>query len=755
VKEVEKIALAALLHDIGKFRQRCGYKDLDDWEMSFAKCDKQKCSYLHAAHTARAIKEMGLDRIDGLVELAASHHKDYLENEEAIMQQADRLASALDRKISLEELKKDDFIEVALQTPFSFVYLDTKPPVSYYPLQKLEGDIELREEKRCNRREKYQKLYEEFIDQANSLDLTFSSFNDFLKLQSLLETYTTFIPASSYKTYPDVSLFDHSLATSAIATAIYKGDGENFSLIQGDFTSIQNFIFSKFGESNKYLAKILRARSLFVNIATDLIGLRIVKELGLAPSSIVLSAGGKFTILAHKLNKKELKKLDEIKNWVNENFTKVNYLQTKFVIKSSDFTKESFELGKFAKEFKKLAHVFEREKLRFEPSKDVFEEYIVEAKNGICKICGIVPCENEGDEICRYCKQFKEIGEKLPKAKYINFSLDDLFSISLDEKPLKDVSYSFEQFPLKRIANIVPKFKKEDIANPKYESIKEETQIRPGAIKTFYHIANDGLEIDENGEIVGKNYLAILKADIDNLGELFIRGFNHDGKNEATFSRVLYLSRMIDYFFTTILMDYIKDKNVYTVFAGGDDLFLIGHYKDIIQTYAWIIGKFKNYTKNKDFHLSAGIHLTRPNVPLNLMAEFAENDLDEAKKMEGKDALTIFDVTVKNDEFEGLLQLIDFFENMYQNLKELGSGKSFMYKFYTFIDMQKHLKENILRNARWKYLLRYLIYKNFEKKSGRAKAELIHQIERLSVLIEKMDEKLVIPLNLYLYSIRK
>ncbi len=745
MREIDKLALAAFLHDIGKFRQRTGVDDLSDYELGFL----NKYSYVHAGHTAKALSELGLDE---LVELAASHHKTGLSGDELIIQKADRLASKLDRKESLEELKKDDFIKVAIETPFSFVYLTTPPKKHYYPVQKFEGKIEISENKKVNSEEKYKKLYEEFVEEFKKLNLKFETIEDFLKIKSIYEKYTTFIPASSYKTYPDVSLYDHSLSTAAIAVAIKKGDGENFSLIQGDFTSIQNFIFSKFGESNKFLAKILRAKSLFVNISTELIALKIVRELNLSVFNIVMNAGGKFTILSHKLTREDESKLENIKKWVNEEFENINYLQTKFIIKSRDFDKDKFKLGEFSKVFKDLAYGFEEEKLLFKPQKNVFDNYIEEAKKGICEICGIVPLEDEKEKICKFCKKFKNLGENLPKAKYISFNLDDLLSIEINGKGA--IKFYLDNYPLKRVANYVPVFGDKDDLR-KYESIKDkEIEFKKGAIKSFYHIAQDGLKI-ENNELTGKNYLAILKADIDNLGEIFIRGF----RKESTFSRILYLSRMIDYFFTNELMDFIKDKSIYTVFAGGDDLFLIGHYEDIVKTYEWIIENFKSYTKNRDFHLSSAIHLTRPNIPLNLMSEFAEEDLEKAKEVDGKDAVTIFGISLKNEEFLEILELKEFFEELFNDLNKLDAGVGALYKIYEFIDMQEHLNENILVNARWKYLLRYMIEKNFEIKKNDDKAEIKKRVKEkffeISKLIEEKGEKLKIPLNLFLYSIRK
>ena len=154
--------------------------------------------------------------------------------------------------------------------------------------------------------------------------------------------------------------------------------------------------------------------------------------------------------------------------------------------------------------------------------KDVVD-YIEKAKNGVCKICGITPLKD--GEICKFCLKFKELGEKLPKAKYINFNLDDLLSIKLDTKPNKDISLSFDSYPLKRVANYVPKFSEGEIKKSKYELLDDKNEaVSERGIKTFYHIAVDGLK-EDGDKFYGRKYLAILKADIDNLGQIFINGF--------------------------------------------------------------------------------------------------------------------------------------------------------------------------------------------------------------------------------------
>jgi CRISPR-associated protein Csm1 len=753
MKEIDKIALAAFLHDIGKFRQRAGKKVSDELKSQYCPHFKSKYSRIHAAHTAEAIDEMklNLDRktLQKLISLSASHHLDNIDKDEKIIQTADRYASKLDRK-DLEE--NGNFIKTNLMTPFSYVELDKKPFESYYSVQKLENTIKLTDKKESNSKEEYLNLYNEFIKEVQKHKFTFKSMQDFLIIKSIFEKYTTFIPSSTYFSYPDVSLFDHSLATAAIAVAIKNGNEEKFSLIQGDFTAIQSFIFSKMGESNKSIAKILRAKSLFVNVLTEIVALSIVKELNLSVFNIVMNAGGKFTILSHKLTVEDLKKIETVKQKANELFSNINYLQTKFIIGHIDFSKDKFKLGEFKKVFKEMALKFEEEKLKFVVPFNVFEGYIESLKSGKCEICGINPVSS--NNICKYCNKFKEIGEKLVKANYIKIDLDNWFDgFELTFKKPEGLYFGLNEDPVKRVANYVPRFdENEDIE--KYKKLldnKFDEEIKKDKIKTFYHIAVDGVKKEKDGYI-GRKYLAVLKADVDNLGKIFIDGF----KEESTFSRTLYLSRMLDYFFTDELTGFINGKNIYTVFAGGDDLFLIGHYEDIIKTYEWIIKRFRDYTRNVNFHLSASIRLFNANVPVNLIAELAEEELEIAKGS-GKDSVSIFDVVYKNSEFEELVsnktKQYENILNLVKSIKDNESGVTFLYKMYEFIQMYEKLEnsndlEIVLKNVNWKALFRYLVSKNFDD-------FLKEKVAVLGKDIEKMGKKMVLPLNLVLYSRRK
>ncbi len=112
-----------------------------------------------------------------------------------------------------------------------------------------------------------------------------------------------------------------------------------------------------------------------------------------------------------------------------------------------------------------------------------------------------------------------------------------------------------------------------------------------GDMKTFEEIANESIVPDKDGQAQGKNFLAVLKADVDNLGMIFSYGLsNTNNKQQHYFSisRMVALSRQLDLFFTARLQHIIRKQysNTYTVYAGGDDLLLTGPWFEMLKAKA-------------------------------------------------------------------------------------------------------------------------------------------------------------------------
>ena len=103
-----------------------------------------------------------------------------------------------------------------------------------------------------------------------------------------------------------------------------------------------------------------------------------------------------------------------------------------------------------------------------------------------------------------------------------------------------------------------------------------------------------GAKREEGQDIIGVDYLGLLKGDVDFLGQIFSRGL---GENLSV-SRYATLSRMLDLFFSGYLNTLTKEeyRNTYTVYAGGDDFFLISDWQNALHLAERLERDFRAYT---------------------------------------------------------------------------------------------------------------------------------------------------------------
>ena len=123
-----------------------------------------------------------------------------------------------------------------------------------------------------------------------------------------------------------------------------------------------------------------------------------------------------------------------------------------------------------------------------------------------------------------------------------------------------------------------------------------------------YTIGKTFEEIAKNAE--GIERLGILRADVDNLGQTFVGGFcNEVNQNRyVTLSRTATLSRQLSLFFKLYINKILKEpeysltgkqlnkRNATIVYSGGDDLFIVGAWNEIIELAIDIRKKFAQYT---------------------------------------------------------------------------------------------------------------------------------------------------------------
>lgn len=348
----EKIYLAALLHDIGKFYQRADKKLLKDYtkdhleRMKSLICPENEYGgfgYQHAWWTYKFlednkgifdnIKENGEQVFkvavneetdqDNLVNLAIYHHRPHGDSDlQKIIQLADWWSSGMERTQKNMEEEKDEksgwfkYKKVRLKNILSLI--NDGKEVATFPLSPLnisrkvfdkEEKDHLKSRDNAEISEDYHSLWQDFENQLKSLP-TDSVKGFFESILLLLQKYTWCMPAST-NDLAHISLYEHLKTTAAIALALYdfkedsncsfddlKDNKEVLPLLLScwDVSGIQKFIYNV---SGKKAAVSLKGRSFYLQLLVETVKQKVLDHPDIKgyTGQVVYSSGGKMFIL--------------------------------------------------------------------------------------------------------------------------------------------------------------------------------------------------------------------------------------------------------------------------------------------------------------------------------------------------------------------------------------------------------------------------------------------------------------------------
>lgn len=717
--------LGAWLHNIGVFAQRAGlehslsgHQHIPADKNALGPARQQTaCSDYFIGHILPLPDELEGCR-SMLADLAASPRKGgETSREQQAIRRASRLAAGRDSPESEDE---DDFGSARLNSIFATVRLGGKGPARelvQYRLKPLgDDDAIFPTAKAAGSRADYTSLWQEFVSSLRDIPCKAGVAAWQATLVSLLERYCWCIPSSAR--LPDVSLHDHCAATAAITQALLgcAPDEEKFLLFGGDLSGIQAFIFGREEPADSGATRLLRARSFLLQAVTRSVWLSLLGRLKLDPAAKIMDAGGRFVLLLpdspevrQQLDKLEL----EAEVWLLEKFqgtVRLNFARLPIV--GTDLEREKFA-GKFDQfnqdlEEAKL-HPFSRAfaagHLPMLPV--TYEDY---GKFGECAFCHTKPAiaEEDGKPVCEQCRQLKKLGRALPATRFVAFTTSpqsgaNVFANLLfdgirlhfyeNRPPDEDAREALQilsirdepLFTTAPVAGHIPLVSTQDMLRWEEDgrlSRRDGTavfmgeQCVAGAPKTFAMLAQEArIPPARPGDPwTSLACLGVCKADVDNLGLIFGMGFG------SNFSLSCYamLARMLNHFFAGYLMRLIRREfaNIYVVFAGGDDVFVIGPWAEIIEFGLRMAGDFRKFCGNNPaITISAGLPLIRPGLPMRAMKEEAEEWLEASKnhrdsgkgaKVPGgpgnsapaaKNAATIFGVSAHWEEAEKLLDM--------------------------------------------------------------------------------------------------
>ncbi len=680
---LEIVYFSALLHDIGKFIERTKkYKDFDFNEFG------TKGRYSHSRYGARwfgtiaqtvpLFKQMGYQGISNIQNLILTHHQP--ENLYGkVIQLADWLSSSERR----EEEEKSDLLYYRQGLRSIFSVIKDSGSEFYYGAEPLSFDSIFPKEKKEVDWGKLESKFEKELPKVDTEE----------KLLSLLELYTWCLPAQTGKYSPDVSLYDHLSTTAAFAVSLWHcvengdltestldkilknpedRDGIYFYLLGADLSGIQNFIFDI---PSKNAAKSLKGRSLFLSLLTEVVSDYIIKTLGLKPVNILYRGGGNFQILLPSPFASKLEKIrEEVSRIIFEALQDKIYLALEWVPVSlaEIFNKD------IPKIYRKLGErLTEKKTKRY---KEIIGE-VFSIPRGIstyeahCHICGENRKEHlYSDEICRMCHSFIELSEEVKRAKY-------LIKREIKPEPIPIFAYRdiFKKFGFELF------FSEEKVPSSNNYNLYDFSLdgYRLGAYKTPQKTFEEMVEEKEKTK-----YLSYLKMDMDNLGTLF-RGASTEVQS---ISRRATLSRMLRLFFTGCLpYKYQEREDVYILYSGGDDTFIIGIWDKILELAIEIRKDFERFVaKNHALSFSAGISLFPHHFPIRRAAEIVEDELSNAKNTPGKNRISIFSSPFKWKEYKDVLKLSDLFIEWAKKEKK----KAFIHKIQMLSSNFSSIKED-------------------------------------------------------------
>ncbi len=676
------LALAALLHDVGKVGQRAkaGRPSPSNVDL-FCRKDREGhyWTHQHAAWTADFIEEHLRPVWEGLggeqiLRWAAAHHVPSPPLE-WIVAEADRLASGMDRPES-EDHGPEDPSGVPLESVLSRVMRSGTSPGSQPALVPMRALGMVREnlfptDKRPSARD-YEALWTGLCEGAKALSDGFGARlaqepeAALAAISFLLERYTWCVPASTVSTPRDVSLWDHSRSAAAIAACIaYDARSETdegyvrdrseprYALVCADLSGIQNYLHALKAEGAR---RSLTGRSFYVQLLQDAVARAVCSRWDLPLSCALYQGGGKVWFLTPARVKEEVctfaEELD-LALWTETGGllgfgVGVSTLSGQDLLNRKVGSKwvEALEDLQSARlqRMKRLAKNAYQQ--LFEPSD--FQRY------------SCAQCERETDaedRVCSHCRMTENIGRVLGRMTAVvpttpggshatGFVVKMPLPLDVCYVLLDDIEEAAAISPFAMV-----------MALP--EANEWQGFARKGLAVSWWPLAtSESIEFSQLAERnPGVPRLAVLRADVDGLGDLFERGFS---PAEQTLSRLAALSRAVSVFFGGYLPTSIRANwgdTVRAVFCGGDDVFLVGSFFVVPQVAKWLRDEWRAFGGgNPALSVSAGIAVQAPKAPLlstarrALDAEHAAKSADRNGRR--KDAVSLFGEVLSWQELE-------------------------------------------------------------------------------------------------------
>ncbi|MGQ9671413.1 MAG: type III-A CRISPR-associated protein Cas10/Csm1 [Desulfosoma sp.] len=569
----------------------------------------------------------------------------------------------------------------------------------------------------------------------------------------------------AYRKHPDISLFDHLKTTGAFSLcladyymekygddwnkrllkeeitgeATWRSDAEcPFLLVGGDLSGVQRFIYTI---SSKGALKSLKGRSFFLELFLEHAVDKILEALNLFRCNVIFTGGGHFYLVAPNVPRTE-KKLLELGQSLNKSlFQDFNGTLELFLCwvpfrkaNLRDVTGVWQELSGALETAKKRKGEAFLQELLSEPKEPNPDCYVDK-----CEVCGRedlplkrLTIRDAAVPVCEPCRDQYILGDLLQKTSRRGehqviyrwptepwgLKRDDY--VRIEDRYYQPTAVNSNGLP--HIKDLEPDavFHLNDWNLAHYTHSKSRP-LFAGLYLPPHDAPRDLQSMAEKG--FGMQRIAVLRMDVDRLGRIFSTALP---EGERTFSLTAALSRQFSLFFKYHINGILAGAEDYpaktllgkrpdgprllsVVYSGGDDLFLIGHWLDILEAALDIQHAFQLFTSNPNITVSAGMSVGSAHEPVYRLADAAGRAEDTAKsgrrlgskEIPGRQAVTLLDTHTFRWKDQGspdvvsvlqaLKHLVPFMEIGPDHMRPSphGPSKGFFYRLLQLVRLQR------------------------------------------------------------------
>ena len=543
----------------------------------------------------------------------------------------------------------------------------------------------------------YRELYQELTGQLTGLQFSPAQANALL---GLLESQCSALPASTARDEDrDISLYDQLKLTAALAACVseYLQQADAFSLLDtpaelrrepafllytADFSRIQRFIYTVHTEG---ALRSLRSRSFFLELLMEHYMDELLDGCGLTRTNIIYSGGGHCYLLLPNTAAVQQTLADwnrAFNGWLNEQFGVQLFLANGWTpCSANDLCNVPAEASPYKALFRRV----------------------------------------NAEGLCPWCNRFANLSAQIQNQSiYLVHSTPrpGAFALPGIRGSKRFLSFSNDSA---LCADTVRSYTKNRLVRTLSPSIN--------LFVGDYAASNNIEDLADQSE--GIRRIAVCRMDVDNLGQAFIAGFEQPDQTDPV-QRMKYInlfraaafSRQMSLFFKYHINGLLQGLCVSIVYAGGDDVFLVGAWNHTLQAALRIQKHLRSYTCGA-LTISAGIAMFNEHYPIRAAAEQTAALEDEAKKLPGKNGAALFDAVpdhtyswdVLRDKVLGekMACLEQFFVQFQKNDDDDHRGNSML---YNLTDLLRNTREDQVNFARCIYLLARL--RPDEKKASEA-----------------------------------